>query len=202
MYNFCASTECAPARAKRTRLPPGAPAAPEEVPDQCGELETADYGEETRPDGLQCAADYETVDAPDEHNTSSSSDEEDGAEAQADVAGTTETPVSKTSSGGSKGWQLKKWNGQALSLVLHCQKCSGARSQQSAKRAAPTSLRAPGKLEITLMNTSVTIGATMSSSTSETTPMTMQWQWQLAQKIVTQIGHHSRVMKYGKVLVC
>ena len=80
MYNFCASTECAPARAKRTRLPPGAPAAPEEVPDQCGELETADYGEETRPDGLQCAADYETVDAPDEHNTSSSSDGEDEAE--------------------------------------------------------------------------------------------------------------------------
>ena len=95
MYNFCASTECAPARAKRTRLPPGAPAAPEEVPDQCGELETADYGEETRPDGLQCATDYETVDAPDEHNTSSSSDEEDEAEAQADVADTTETPVSK-----------------------------------------------------------------------------------------------------------
>ena len=75
------------------------------MPDQCGELETADYGEETRPDGLQCTTDDETVDAPDEHNTSSSSDEEDEAEAQADeedeaeaqadVAGTTETPMSK-----------------------------------------------------------------------------------------------------------
>ena len=65
------------------------------MPDQCGELGAADYGEETRPDGLQCATDDETVDAPDEHNTSSSSDEEDEAEAQADVAVTTETPVSK-----------------------------------------------------------------------------------------------------------
>ena len=65
------------------------------MPDQCGELEAADYGEETPPGGLQCATDDETVDAPDEHNTSSSSDEEDEAEAQADVADTTETPVSK-----------------------------------------------------------------------------------------------------------
>ena len=95
MYNFCAGTECAPARAKRTRLSPGAPAAPEEMPDQCGELGAADYGEETRPGGLQCATDDETVGAPGEHNNSSSSDEEDEAEAQADVAGTTETPESK-----------------------------------------------------------------------------------------------------------
>ena len=65
------------------------------MPDQCGALETADYGEETRPDGLQCATDDETVDVPDEHNTSSSSGGEDEAEAQADVAGTTETPMSK-----------------------------------------------------------------------------------------------------------